>query len=111
MREIGKDDALIDTTMDYASPAHSVWGIHARNPGQNFALNLLLDPSIDFVTLIGAAGTGKTLLALTAGLCQTLEENRYKEIIMTRVTVSVGEDIGFLPGTEEEKMTPWMGVY
>jgi len=56
------------------------------------------------------AGTGKTLLTLAAALTQTLEENRYREIIMTRVTVPVGEDIGFLPGTEEEKMTPWMGA-
>ena len=69
-----------------------------------------MDPEVDFVSLVGTAGTGKTLLALAAGLTQTLEENRYKEIIMTRVTVPVGEDIGFLPGTEEEKMTPWMGA-
>ena len=69
-----------------------------------------MDPQIDFVSLVGAAGTGKTLLTLAAGLAQTLEENLYKEIIMTRVTVPVGEDIGFLPGTEEEKMTPWMGA-
>jgi PhoH-like ATPase len=69
-----------------------------------------MDPEVDFVSLMGQAGTGKTLLTLAAGLAQTLEENRYKEIIMTRVTVPVGEDIGFLPGTEEEKMTPWMGA-
>ncbi len=59
---------------------------------------------------MGAAGTGKTLLALAAGLQQTLDENRFKEIIMTRVTVPLGENIGFLPGTEEEKMEPWMGA-
>src|SRR5699024_7881414 len=62
------------------------------------------------VSLLGAAGTGKTLLALAAGLTQTLEARRYREIIMTRATVPIGEDIGFLPGTEEEKMTPWMGA-
>src|SRR5690606_34084951 len=67
-------------------------------------------PDCDFVTLLGQAGTGKTLLALAAGLTQVLESKRYSEIIMTRVTVSVGEDIGFLPGTEEEKMLPWMGA-
>ena len=69
-----------------------------------------MDPDIDFITLLGQAGTGKTLLTLAAGLTQTLEQKIYTEIIITRVTVSVGEDIGFLPGTEEEKMTPWMGA-
>jgi PhoH-like ATPase len=102
--------AVIELADDYRNPRHTVWGINARNLEQNFALNLLMDPSIDFVSLVGAAGTGKTLLTLASGLAQTLEENRYKEIIMTRVTVPVGEDIGFLPGTEEEKMTPWMGA-
>jgi PhoH-like ATPase len=62
------------------------------------------------VTILGPAGTGKTLLTLAAGLAQTLESNRYSEIIMTRVTIPLGEDIGFLPGTEEEKMEPWMGA-
>ncbi len=104
------DDAIIEVLRDYRSPRNAVWGITARNREQNFALNLLLDPEVDFVTLLGAAGTGKTLLALAAGLTQTLERNSYKEIIMTRVTVPLGEDIGFLPGTEEEKMTPWMGA-
>jgi PhoH-like ATPase len=95
---------------DYINGNHSVWGIHARNREQNFALNLLMDPDVDFVTLLGTAGTGKTLLALAAGLAQVMDQQRYREIIMTRATVSVGEDIGFLPGTEEEKMTPWMGA-
>jgi PhoH-like ATPase len=95
---------------DFTSSAHSVWGIAARNREQNFALNMLMDPDIDFVTLLGTAGTGKTLLALAAGLAQVMDQQRYREIIMTRATVSVGEDIGFLPGTEEEKMTPWMGA-
>ena len=67
-------------------------------------------PEIDFVSILGPAGTGKTLLTLAAGLAQTLEDNRYSEIIMTRVTIPLGEDIGFLPGTEEEKMEPWMGA-
>ncbi len=95
---------------DFRHNQHSVWGITARNREQNFALNALMDPDIDFVTLLGTAGTGKTLLALAAGLAQTMDQQRYREIIMTRATVSVGEDIGFLPGTEEEKMTPWMGA-
>lgn len=104
------ESTILETAIDYRGSKHTVWGINARNREQNFALNLLMDPDIDFVSLVGTAGTGKTLLALAAGLVQTLEENRYKEIIMTRVTVPVGEDIGFLPGTEEEKMTPWMGA-
>ena len=103
-------DAIIELVNDYRNPKHAVWGINARNREQNFALNMLMDPEIDFVSLLGTAGTGKTLLALAAGLAQTLDQNIYREIIMTRVTVPVGEDIGFLPGTEEEKMTPWMGA-
>ncbi len=110
VRERDDDSAVLETAIDYRGSKHTVWGINARNREQNFALNLLMDPEVDFVSLVGTAGTGKTLLALAAGLTQTLEENRYKEIIMTRVTVPVGEDIGFLPGTEEEKMTPWMGA-
>ncbi|AFC86901.1 PhoH family protein [Frateuria aurantia] len=95
---------------DHSHANHSIWGIAARNREQNFALNVLMDPEVDFVTLLGTAGTGKTLLALAAGLAQVMDQQRYREIIMTRATVSVGEDIGFLPGTEEEKMTPWMGA-
>ncbi|HEX7029061.1 MAG TPA: PhoH family protein [Gammaproteobacteria bacterium] len=105
-----EDEAVIAVLRDYRGPRNTIWGINARNREQNFALNLLMDPDVDFVSLLGAAGTGKTLLTLAAGLAQTLEANIYKEIIMTRVTVPLGEDIGFLPGTEEEKMTPWMGA-
>ena len=102
--------ADIEILNDFRKESHAVWGINARNREQNFALNLLMDPNIDFVTLLGQAGTGKTLLTLAAALAQTTEQKQYLEIIMTRVTVPVGEDIGFLPGTEEEKMTPWMGA-
>ncbi len=110
VRHCQENKATIELLKDYRNPKHAVWGINARNREQNFALNLLLDPEIDFVSLLGAAGTGKTLLALAAGLAQTLDQQRYREIIVTRVTIPVGEDIGFLPGTEEEKMTPWMGA-
>jgi PhoH-like ATPase len=102
--------AVLETLRDYSHAKNSVWGITARNREQNFALNLLMNPAVDFVTLLGQAGTGKTLLALAAGLTQVLDDKRYSEIIMTRVTVPLGEDIGFLPGTEEEKMQPWMGA-
>ena len=112
LRVLGVADgrATLQIIDDYHGGSHSVWGIAARNREQNFALNALMDPDVDFVTLMGTAGTGKTLLALAAGLAQTMDQQRYREIIMTRATVSVGEDIGFLPGTEEEKMTPWMGA-
>ncbi|AJP48924.1 phosphate starvation protein PhoH [Rugosibacter aromaticivorans] len=102
--------AELETLTDYSHAKNAIWGIVARNREQNFALNLLMHPDIDFVTLLGQAGTGKTLLTLAAALTQTLETKRFSEIIITRVTVPVGEDIGFLPGTEEEKMTPWMGA-
>ncbi len=110
VKEVGSDNVVLRLVDDYSESHKSVWGIHARNREQNFALNLLMDPDIDFVTLMGTAGTGKTLLALAAGLAQTMDENRYKQIIVTRATISIGEDIGYLPGTEEEKMTPWMGA-
>jgi PhoH-like ATPase len=110
VREANGRTAVLQTLKDYGHQRHSVWGITARNREQNFALNILMNPAVDFVTLLGQAGTGKTLLALAAGLTQVLEQKVYSEIIMTRVTVPVGDDIGFLPGTEEEKMNPWMGA-
>jgi PhoH-like ATPase len=108
--EIREKSAVLKTLRDFTHLKNAVWGVTSRNREQNFALNLLMDPEIDFVTLAGTAGTGKTLMALAAGLTQVLDDRRYTEIIMTRATVSVGEDIGFLPGTEEEKMGPWMGA-
>ncbi|MGN6082222.1 PhoH family protein [Trinickia sp.] len=111
VRELNGKTAVLQTLRDYSHNKNNVWGITARNREQNFALNLLMNPDIDFVTLLGQAGTGKTLVALAAGLAQVLDEKRYNEIIVTRATVPVGEDIGFLPGTEEEKMQPWMGAF
>ena len=108
--EIRGKTAVLKTLKDYGHLKNAVWGVTTRNREQNFAMNLLMDPDIDFVTLTGTAGTGKTLMALASGLTQVLDDRRYTEIIMTRATVSVGEDIGFLPGTEEEKMGPWMGA-
>jgi PhoH-like ATPase len=108
--EIRDKTAVLKTLKDFTHLKNAIWGVTSRNREQNFALNLLMDPEIDFVTLAGTAGTGKTLMALASGLTQVLDDRRYTEIIMTRATVSVGEDIGFLPGTEEEKMGPWMGA-
>ena len=108
--EIRGKTAVFRTLKDFNHLKNAVWGVTARNREQNFAMNLLMDPEVDFVTLTGTAGSGKTLMALASGLSQVLDDRRYTEIIMTRATVSVGEDIGFLPGTEEEKMGPWMGA-
>ncbi|MDQ6628042.1 MAG: PhoH family protein [Pseudomonadota bacterium] len=108
--EITGKTAVLRTLRDFTHQKNSVWGVMARNRDQNFALNLLMDPDCDFITLTGTAGSGKTLLSLASGLAQVMDDRRYTEIIVTRVTVPVGEDIGFLPGTEEEKMGPWMGA-
>ena len=110
VKSVENGTVTLATVKDYVQPRNGVWGINARNLEQSMALNLLMDPEIDFVTLLGQAGTGKTLITLAAALTQTLDERRFSEIIFTRATVSVGEEIGFLPGTEEEKMTPWMGA-
>ena len=111
VREINGKTALLQTLRDFSHQKNNVWSVTARNREQNFAMNLLMNPDVDFVTLLGQVGTGKTLLALAAGLEQVLDSKRYNEIIITRATVPVGEDIGFLPGTEEEKMQPWMGAF
>ena len=110
VRSLEGNTAVLEIVKDHLQAKHNVWGITARNREQNFALNLLMDPEVDFVSLLGQAGTGKTLLTLASALTQVLDKKIYSEIIMTRVTVPVGEDIGFLPGTEEEKMAPWMGA-
>lgn len=110
VKEVSGKSAVLATLRDYSHGKNNVWGITARNREQNFALNLLMNPDCDFVSLLGQAGTGKTLLALASALTQTLETRRYNEIIITRATVPVGDDIGYLPGTEEEKMLPWMGA-
>lgn len=110
VKKIEGSTATLVVARDYKQQKYAVWGITARNREQSIALNLLMNPEIDFVTLLGQAGTGKTLITLAAALAQTLDMRRFSEIIFTRATVSVGEEIGFLPGTEEEKMLPWMGA-
>jgi PhoH-like ATPase len=86
------------------------WGLKPRNLHQAFALDLLLDPDVHLVTLTGAAGSGKTILALAAALEMTMEKKLYNKIIVTRSTPPLAEEHGFLPGTEEEKMDPWLGA-
>ena len=88
----------------------NAWGIHPKNIYQGMAMDALLDPSIDLVILTGPAGCGKTLLALAAALEQVVERGLYEKIIVTRSTPEIAESIGFLPGTEEEKMAPWLAA-
>lgn len=108
--EVDDDCVLIGSVTDTRKPRSAVQGICARNEEQQAALALLTDPDIDFVALLGPAGTGKTLLALAAGLQQSMTANDFDEILFTRATIPLGEDIGFLPGTEEEKLRPWLGA-
>jgi len=100
----------MDDSYSYRSERHAVWGVQARNLEQDMAMNLLMDPEIDMVSLVGLAGSGKTLMALACGLHQTLDIGIYDRIMITRATVPMGQDIGYLPGTEKEKMEPWMGA-
>lgn len=88
----------------------SCWGIRSKNESQQLAIDYLMDPSIDLVVLEGIAGSGKTLLALAAGLEQVVEQHMYSDILFTRAPIAVGEDMGFLPGTEQDKMIPWIGA-
>jgi PhoH-like ATPase len=85
-----------------------IWGIKAKNLRQKFALEILLDPDVPLVTMVGQAGTGKTLLAIAAALRATLDERRYRRILVSRPVIPLGRDIGYLPGTKEEKIAPWM---
>lgn len=89
-------------------PTQDVWGITARNKEQVFALDLLLDEDIQLVTLVGKAGTGKTLLAIAAGLHLVADERKYQRLLVSRPIFPLGRDLGYLPGTVEEKLNPWM---
>lgn len=105
----GRRVHLCDIT-SYRNDRHAIWGIKAKNLEQNMAMNLLMDANLDLVAMLGLAGSGKTLLALACGLHQTLDMGLYEKILVTRATVPMGQDIGFLPGTEREKLEPWMGA-
>ena len=89
-------------------PKEGIWSLFPRNREQSFALDVLMDDSIKLVTLVGKAGTGKTLLAIAAGLHKTAEENVYNRLLVSRPVFPMGKDLGFLPGDIEEKLTPWM---
>jgi len=110
VREVGPKHAHLELLTNYRHGS-SVWGVHANDSRQNFTLNLLMDDDIDLVTIAGSAGTGKTFMTLAAAFQQTLDTKRFERIVFTRAPISMSEDIGFLPGTEEEKMSPWMGAF
>jgi PhoH-like ATPase len=90
------------------TPKEGVWGIRPRNKEQSFALDLLLNDEVRLVTIVGKAGTGKTLLAIAAGLQKTMEDGVYQKLLVSRPIFPLGRDIGYLPGSIEEKLNPWM---
>jgi PhoH-like ATPase len=96
------------TIKHLSSQYEDVWSVQARNKEQRLAIELLMDPEVQIVTLVGQAGTGKTLLALAAGLHMTLRHRRYDRILVSRPVIPMGKDIGYLPGAKEEKLSHWM---
>ncbi len=105
---IGRYDEKAKRVVPLISPTESIWGIHPRNIEQSFALDALLNDEILFVSLVGKAGTGKTLMALAAGLHKTLDEGHFQRLLVSRPIFPMGRDIGYLPGDVEQKLNPWM---
>jgi PhoH-like ATPase len=105
---LGRYDANKKEILALRTPREGVMGVRPRNKEQSFAIDLLLDESIRLVTLVGKAGTGKTLLALAAGLKRTMEDGAYTRMLVSRPVMPLGRDIGFLPGDVDEKLNPWM---
>lgn len=105
---VGRFDATEGAIVPLITPNDSIWGVHPRNVEQSFALDALLNDDILFVSLVGKAGTGKTLLALAAGLHKTLDEGRFQRLLVSRPIFPMGKDIGYLPGDVEQKLNPWM---
>jgi PhoH-like ATPase len=105
---LGRFDVAEHAIVPLAPPNKDTWGIQAKNLGQRFALDALMSESISLVTLTGRAGTGKTLLALAAGLHQVVDEHVFRRLLVTRPVIPMGKDVGYLPGDKEEKLRPWM---
>ena len=105
---LGRYCAKLDKVLPIREKEESIWGVHPRNIEQSFAIDALLDDSLKFVSLIGKAGTGKTLLALAVGLYKTLDESSFKRLLVSRPIFPMGKDIGYLPGDIEQKLNPWM---
>jgi PhoH-like ATPase len=104
-RYVRKDNKIVKLARE---DRDGMWRIKPRNREQIFSMDALLNDSIQLVTLVGIAGTGKTLLAVAASLYKTVDENVYNHVLVSRPTLPMGKDIGFLPGTVEEKLAPWM---
>lgn len=105
---IGRYSAAEQAIVPLVNSADSIWGINARNVEQSFAMDCLLNNEILFVSLVGKAGTGKTLLAIAAGLHKTLDEGQFQRLLVSRPIFPMGRDIGYLPGDIEQKLNPWM---
>lgn len=105
---IGRYSLTEKAIIPLLNPPDSIWGIQARNVEQSFALDALLNDEIQMVSLVGKAGTGKTLLAIAAGLFKTLDEGQYQKLLVSRPIFPMGRDIGYLPGDIEQKLNPWM---
>ena len=105
---IGRFDGPQNCLVPVFKPAEGLWGVYPRNAEQAFAIDLLLNDEIKLVSLVGKAGTGKTLLAIAAGLSKTVDEGLYSRLLVSRPVMPMGNDIGFLPGTVEEKLNPYM---
>jgi PhoH-like ATPase len=105
---LGRFDLGLGAIVPLAPPARDTWGIQAKNLGQRFALDALMNDSISLVTLTGRAGTGKTLLALAAGLHKVMDEHVFRRLLVTRPVIPMGKDVGYLPGDKDEKLRPWM---
>ncbi len=105
---VGRFDEKQGGILPLLAAKEGIWGIHPRNVEQSFAMDCLLNDDILFVSLVGKAGTGKTLLALAAGLYKTLDEGRFQRLLVSRPIFPMGRDIGYLPGDVEQKLNPWM---
>lgn len=105
---IGRYSLQQQAIVPLANPSDSIWGVHSRNVEQAFALDCLLNDEIMFVSLVGKAGTGKTLMAIAAGLHMTLDRGQFQRLLVSRPIFPMGKDIGYLPGDIEQKLNPWM---
>jgi PhoH-like ATPase len=105
---VGRYDLRQGAILPIIKSPEGVWGLHPKNVEQSFALDLLLNDEIQLVTLVGKAGTGKTLLAIAAGLLKTLDEGKFQKLLVSRPIFPMGKDVGYLPGDIEQKLNPWM---